>query len=227
MLKDYKAKLSLTTLQCLLSTIQTGVIAVAFDRNLDSWRLGWNLQLISVIYCVGSSSALFILFCLSFICKRMSPKQLNTVQGFNPLIQYTILWVVCWWRAILVSPNLLIYSLQMIFLKKKTLMVHIQNRNVNLSQHFLRKKLIKMNRLHAEPNCTPIRKLGLSKVWGFCGKDHYDGGTRWTSHIQKWSMRFAGVICNEWSMVHEPNHNCPLFVTMITLIVSGNSNSLW
>ncbi|RWR87743.1 WAT1-related protein [Cinnamomum micranthum f. kanehirae] len=51
MLKDYKAKLSLTTLQCLLSTIQTGVIAVAFDRNLDSWRLGWNLQLISVIYC--------------------------------------------------------------------------------------------------------------------------------------------------------------------------------
>lgn len=91
MLKDYKAKLSLTTLQCLLSTIQTGVIAVAFDRNLDSWRLGWNLQLFSVIYCVGSSSALFILFCLSFICKGMSLKQLNTVQGFKPLIQYTIL----------------------------------------------------------------------------------------------------------------------------------------
>lgn len=63
MLKAYPAKLSLTTLQCLMSTIQTGVIAAALDRNINSWRVGWNVQLISVIYCVGSSSAFFIFFC--------------------------------------------------------------------------------------------------------------------------------------------------------------------
>lgn len=51
MLKTYPAKLSLTTLQCLLSTIQSSVIAVAVDRDIKSWRLGWNVQLISVIYC--------------------------------------------------------------------------------------------------------------------------------------------------------------------------------
>lgn len=61
MLKAYPAKLSLTTLQCLLSTIQSSVIAVAVDRNRNSWILGWNMQLISVIYCVSYSSSLILL----------------------------------------------------------------------------------------------------------------------------------------------------------------------
>lgn len=67
MLKAYPAKLLLTTLQCLLSTIQSGVVAVALDRDLNSWKLGWNLQLVSVVYCgvfIGGVSYWLQIWCI-------------------------------------------------------------------------------------------------------------------------------------------------------------------
>ncbi|KAG2316864.1 hypothetical protein Bca52824_019986 [Brassica carinata] len=50
-LKAYPSKLYFTTLHCLLSSIQSFVIAIAFERDISAWKLGWNLRLVAVIYC--------------------------------------------------------------------------------------------------------------------------------------------------------------------------------
>ncbi|MED6197335.1 hypothetical protein PIB30_055660 [Stylosanthes scabra] len=50
-IKGYPSKLLFTTLQCFLSSIQSFVIALAVERNIEEWKLGWNLRLLSVVYC--------------------------------------------------------------------------------------------------------------------------------------------------------------------------------
>ncbi|OVA19944.1 Drug/metabolite transporter [Macleaya cordata] len=51
MIKIYPNKLRFTTLQGSLSAVQSFITAVAFDRKLSSWRLGWDIQLLSLVYC--------------------------------------------------------------------------------------------------------------------------------------------------------------------------------
>ncbi|PIN07729.1 hypothetical protein CDL12_19700 [Handroanthus impetiginosus] len=51
LLKKYKGKLRLTILQCGFSCITATIYAAAMERNLSSWKLGWNISLLSVIYC--------------------------------------------------------------------------------------------------------------------------------------------------------------------------------
>jgi len=51
-LKSYPAKLKFTTLQCLSSAIQSFGIAVAFERDIEQWKLGWDMKLLAVVYCV-------------------------------------------------------------------------------------------------------------------------------------------------------------------------------
>ncbi|KAA8546564.1 hypothetical protein F0562_002697 [Nyssa sinensis] len=49
--KQYPAKLRLTTLQCFFSCIMSAVWAMAVDRNISSWKLGFDINLLSVVYC--------------------------------------------------------------------------------------------------------------------------------------------------------------------------------
>ncbi|CAK9147371.1 unnamed protein product [Ilex paraguariensis] len=49
--KQYPAKLHLTTLQCFFSSIQSAVWAMVVERNISSWKLGWDINLFSVAYC--------------------------------------------------------------------------------------------------------------------------------------------------------------------------------
>ncbi|XP_038884291.1 WAT1-related protein At1g43650 isoform X1 [Benincasa hispida] len=49
--KEYPAKLRITTLQCFFSLIQSALWAVVMERKPQAWKLGWNLQLFSVAYC--------------------------------------------------------------------------------------------------------------------------------------------------------------------------------
>ncbi|XP_040989790.1 WAT1-related protein At1g43650-like [Juglans microcarpa x Juglans regia] len=51
LLKQYPSKLRLSTLQCLLSSVQATVAAAAFQRNFDSWKIGGDIQLASLAYC--------------------------------------------------------------------------------------------------------------------------------------------------------------------------------
>ncbi|KAK7247533.1 hypothetical protein RIF29_42417 [Crotalaria pallida] len=50
-IKNYPSKLLFTTLQCFLSTIQSFVIAIAVERDMEQWKLGWNIGLFAVAYC--------------------------------------------------------------------------------------------------------------------------------------------------------------------------------
>ncbi len=51
-MKSYPPKLLFTTLQCFLSSIQSFAIAIAFERDPYKWKLGWNVRLLAVAYCV-------------------------------------------------------------------------------------------------------------------------------------------------------------------------------
>ncbi|KAM7250217.1 hypothetical protein ACFE04_022100 [Oxalis oulophora] len=50
-MKEYPSKLLFTTLQCLLSTIQSFGVAIALVRDPVQWQLGWNIRLLAVAYC--------------------------------------------------------------------------------------------------------------------------------------------------------------------------------
>ncbi|GAV83105.1 EamA domain-containing protein, partial [Cephalotus follicularis] len=50
-MKSYPSKLLFTTLQCLLSSIQSLVIAIALVRDPYEWKMGWNVRLLAVAYC--------------------------------------------------------------------------------------------------------------------------------------------------------------------------------
>lgn len=52
-IKGYPSKLLLTTLQCFLSSIQSFAIAFAVERDIQQWKLGWNVRLLAVAYCVS------------------------------------------------------------------------------------------------------------------------------------------------------------------------------
>uniref|UniRef100_A0A1D1XH70 WAT1-related protein n=1 Tax=Anthurium amnicola TaxID=1678845 RepID=A0A1D1XH70_9ARAE len=49
--RRYPAKLRLTALQCSFSAIQSFALTVFLERNPSSWKLGWDAQLLSVLYC--------------------------------------------------------------------------------------------------------------------------------------------------------------------------------
>ncbi|CAL5348375.1 unnamed protein product [Camellia sinensis] len=46
----YPDKLRLTTIQCFFSCIQSAIWAVAVERNISAWKLGWDLNLLVVAY---------------------------------------------------------------------------------------------------------------------------------------------------------------------------------
>ncbi|CAL9201541.1 unnamed protein product, partial [Musa hybrid cultivar] len=47
----YPARLSLNTMICFFASLQSSAVALVFERNAASWRLDWNLQLLTIIYC--------------------------------------------------------------------------------------------------------------------------------------------------------------------------------
>lgn len=50
LLKEYSSKLLLTTFQCLFSTIQSFLVAIAFERDISRWYLSLNMGLIAIAY---------------------------------------------------------------------------------------------------------------------------------------------------------------------------------
>ncbi|XVF58708.1 hypothetical protein PTKIN_Ptkin07bG0087600 [Pterospermum kingtungense] len=50
-LKSYPSKLTFTSIQCLSSAVQSFLVAIALERDVHEWKLGWNLRLFAVVYC--------------------------------------------------------------------------------------------------------------------------------------------------------------------------------
>ncbi|KAL1337496.1 hypothetical protein HN51_032191 [Arachis hypogaea] len=49
-LKSYPSKLYFTSLQCMSSAIQSFLVAIAFERDFQQWKLGWDMRLLAVVY---------------------------------------------------------------------------------------------------------------------------------------------------------------------------------
>ncbi|MCI04663.1 Auxin-induced protein 5NG4, partial [Trifolium medium] len=45
LLKSYPSKLTFMSIQSLSSAIQSSFIAIAFERDIEQWKLGWNMRL--------------------------------------------------------------------------------------------------------------------------------------------------------------------------------------
>ncbi|XP_051143584.1 WAT1-related protein At1g43650-like isoform X2 [Andrographis paniculata] len=50
-LREYPSTLRLTTLQCWFSCVTSAIYAAAVERQASSWKLGWNVNLLTVIFC--------------------------------------------------------------------------------------------------------------------------------------------------------------------------------
>ncbi|XP_020687265.1 WAT1-related protein At5g07050 [Dendrobium catenatum] len=48
--EEYPARLSLNALICCFTSLQSSVEALIFEKNKSSWQLGWNIQLVAVVY---------------------------------------------------------------------------------------------------------------------------------------------------------------------------------
>ncbi|CAL2244096.1 unnamed protein product [Prunus armeniaca] len=62
LLKIFPLKYWATMLTCIMATLQSTVIGLFLDRRAASWRLGWNLQLVTIIYSGALTTA--ATFCL-------------------------------------------------------------------------------------------------------------------------------------------------------------------
>ncbi|CAH2040935.1 unnamed protein product, partial [Thlaspi arvense] len=49
-LEEYPSKLAFTSLQCIVSAIQSFLVAIAIERNPSQWKLGWKLGSAAVAY---------------------------------------------------------------------------------------------------------------------------------------------------------------------------------
>ncbi|XP_043690623.1 WAT1-related protein At1g43650-like [Telopea speciosissima] len=89
----YPAPFSLNTLICFFASLQSSVLALFFERDPTSWRLEWNVQLLTIIYCGVVTSALG--YCLQTWCisqkgpvfaAMFSPLQLVIVGIFSAIV---------------------------------------------------------------------------------------------------------------------------------------------
>ncbi|KAK2981158.1 hypothetical protein RJ640_013480 [Escallonia rubra] len=56
--KIYPARLSMNALICFFASLQSSLLALFLGRDPTIWRLGWNVQLLTIIYCGVVISAL-------------------------------------------------------------------------------------------------------------------------------------------------------------------------
>lgn len=61
-MKESPTMLTFTTLQSLLGAIQTGAVAIAVERDISKWKLGWDVKLIAVVYSVSKHKSPFSFF---------------------------------------------------------------------------------------------------------------------------------------------------------------------
>ncbi|XP_019195071.1 PREDICTED: WAT1-related protein At5g64700-like isoform X2 [Ipomoea nil] len=79
--KKFPYMYSATTVISMIATFQSMVIGLCIDRNKESWKLGWNLQLITILY--SGTLATAATFCLmSWAISKTGPTYPSM---FNPL----------------------------------------------------------------------------------------------------------------------------------------------
>ncbi|KAJ4971100.1 hypothetical protein NE237_004199 [Protea cynaroides] len=89
----FPAPLSLNTLICFFASLQSSVLALILDRESTSWRLEWDVQLLTIVYCgVVISALVYYLqtWCISVkgpvFAAMFSPLQLVIVGIFSAIV---------------------------------------------------------------------------------------------------------------------------------------------
>lgn len=96
--KQYPAKFRLTIIQCFFSFIQSGILAIAMERNPSAWKLGWDFHLLSVAYCGIIVTA--ICYWLQ-VCTVETKGPVFTAM-FTPLaLVLTAIFSAIWWKETL------------------------------------------------------------------------------------------------------------------------------
>ncbi|KAL5803683.1 hypothetical protein ACOSQ4_031988 [Xanthoceras sorbifolium] len=79
--KIFPFKFTSTMLTCMITSIQSAIIGLCIDTSKASWKLGWNLQLITILYSGALSTA--ATFCLiTWVISKRGP---TYPPMFNPL----------------------------------------------------------------------------------------------------------------------------------------------
>nr|XP_011470863.1 PREDICTED: WAT1-related protein At5g07050-like [Fragaria vesca subsp. vesca] len=111
--KVYPAPLSLTTIICFFASLQSSFLALFFARNPASWRLEWNLQLLTIVYCgVVLSALVYYLqaWCISYkgpvFAAMFSPLQVIIVAMFSAVAFAELLYVGSLIGAFLIAVGL-------------------------------------------------------------------------------------------------------------------------
>ncbi|XP_021725715.1 WAT1-related protein At1g09380-like [Chenopodium quinoa] len=81
LLKEFPLKYWATMLTCLSASIQGAIVGVFLDRSSSAWKLGWNLQLVTIVYSGVLASAAS--FCM--ISWTVKSKGATFPAMFNPL----------------------------------------------------------------------------------------------------------------------------------------------
>ncbi|KAJ4970757.1 hypothetical protein NE237_003856 [Protea cynaroides] len=89
----FPVPLSLNTLICFFASLQSTVLALILDRESTSWRLGWDVQLLTIVYCgVVISALVYFLqtWCINakgpVFTAMFSPLQLVIVGIFSTIV---------------------------------------------------------------------------------------------------------------------------------------------
>ncbi|XP_030500547.2 WAT1-related protein At1g09380 [Cannabis sativa] len=134
-------------LTCLIGAVQSAIIGLCIDTSVGSWTLGWNLQLITIIY--SGSLATAATFCL--VTWAISLKGATYPSMFNPLtlifvsLSEAIILGVSITTGTLIGMMLIIFGLYSFLLgnkKENKSLVHDEN---NLEGEGATKMLIKNN----------------------------------------------------------------------------------
>ncbi|KAL8551152.1 hypothetical protein ACS0TY_000295 [Phlomoides rotata] len=78
--KIFPYKYSTTLFTCVIASVQATVIGLCIDRKPRSWRLGWDLQLVTILYSGLATAASF-----SLISVAIAEKGPTYPSMFNPL----------------------------------------------------------------------------------------------------------------------------------------------
>ncbi|CAL5189578.1 unnamed protein product [Lathyrus oleraceus] len=81
LIKVFPLKYWGTMLSCVMAAIQSALIGLCINSNIDAWRLGWNLQLITILFTgVLGTAAIFCLISWTITIKGPTYPSM-----FNPL----------------------------------------------------------------------------------------------------------------------------------------------
>ncbi|KAJ6839163.1 WAT1-related protein-like isoform X2 [Iris pallida] len=78
----YPARLSMTALICFFASLQSSVLGLIFERCKSSWRMGWNIQMLTIVYC-GTVISCLVYYLQTFCISKKGPV---FAAMFSPLI---------------------------------------------------------------------------------------------------------------------------------------------